>query len=140
MQRIHVNLRAIGDWKSAGASIEGKEEVGPGEQDDLGTLIATRALTDRKQLSPRFVRKRHLGCGRTDAANETNVHEVSPNAVESYSITSSARVSTAAGMARPSALAALRLIERSNLVGCSTGRLAGFSPLRILPTYSPIRR
>jgi hypothetical protein len=63
MQRIHVNLGAIRDWKSARASIERKEEVGSGEQDDLGTLIATQALTDRKQLGPLFVghfaRKRH---------------------------------------------------------------------------------
>jgi hypothetical protein len=58
MQRIHVNLRTIGDRKSARASIERKEEVGAGEQDDLGALIATQALTDRKQLSPGFVRRR----------------------------------------------------------------------------------
>jgi hypothetical protein len=56
MQRIHVNLRTIRDWKSARASIERKEEVGAGEKDDLGTLIAAQALTDRKQLSPRLVR------------------------------------------------------------------------------------
>ena len=33
---------------------------------------------------------------------------------------------------RPSALAVLRLITSSNLVGCSTGMSAGFTPLRIL--------
>ena len=33
---------------------------------------------------------------------------------------------------RPSALAVLRLMTSSNLVGCSTGRSAGFAPLRIL--------
>ena len=31
------------------------------------------------------------------------------------------------------ALAVLRLITNSNLVGCSTGNSAGFAPLRILP-------
>jgi hypothetical protein len=41
-----------------------------------------------------------------------------------YSITSSARVSSVAGTVRPSDLAVLRLITSSNLVGCSTGRLA----------------
>jgi hypothetical protein len=35
---------------------------------------------------------------------------------------------------RPSAFAVLRLITRSNFVGCSTGRSAGFSPLRMRPT------
>ena len=38
-----------------------------------------------------------------------------------------------AGMSRPSALAVLRLITSSNLVGCMIGSSAGFAPLRILP-------
>jgi hypothetical protein len=49
----------------------------------------------------------------------------------SYSITSSARASTVAGMSRPSAFAVLRLTTSSYLVGACTGRSAGFSPLRI---------
>jgi hypothetical protein len=36
------------------------------------------------------------------------------------------------GKAQP--LAVLRLITKSNLVGCRTGRSAGFAPLRIFPT------
>ena len=40
----------------------------------------------------------------------------------SYSITSSARVSSAGGTVRPSALAVLRLITNSNFVGCITGK------------------
>ena len=51
-----------------------------------------------------------------------------------YSITSSARESSDGGMVRPSAFAVLRLITSSNLVGCSTGRSAGFVPLRIRST------
>ena len=43
------------------------------------------------------------------------------------SITSSARASTLAGISRPRALAVLRLMTRSYLVGACTGRLAGFS-------------
>ena len=38
-----------------------------------------------------------------------------------------------AGMSRPSALAVLRLITSSNLVGCWTGSSAGFAPLRMRP-------
>src|SRR6516164_4554560 len=45
-----------------------------------------------------------------------------------HSITSSARASTVAGISRPSALAVLRFTISSNLVGCCTGRSAGFSP------------
>jgi hypothetical protein len=47
-----------------------------------------------------------------------------------YSITSSARVSRIGGTLMPSALAVLRLIARSYLVGIWTGRAAGFSPDR----------
>ena len=55
--------------------------------------------------------------------------EVAP----SHSITSSARASSVGGTVRPSALAVLRLMTNSNLVGCITGRSAGFSPLRTRP-------
>src|SRR5262249_59888466 len=51
-----------------------------------------------------------------------------------YSITSSARTSSVDGTLRPSALAVLRLMTSSNLVGCSTGSSEGFAPLRILST------
>src|SRR6516225_9783362 len=52
-----------------------------------------------------------------------------------YSITSSARESSDGGTVRPSALAVLRLITVSYLVGACTGRSAGFSPLRMRSTY-----
>jgi len=55
-------------------------------------------------------------------------------AAKAYSITSSARARTACGMLIPSVLAVLRLITSSNLVGSSTGKSEGFSPLRIRPT------
>src|ERR1700738_1205202 len=51
-----------------------------------------------------------------------------------YPITSSASASNVGGISRPSALAVLRLITSSNLVGSWTGRLAGFVPFRILST------
>jgi len=51
-----------------------------------------------------------------------------------YSTTSSAIARTPDGIVRPSALAALRLMISSNLVGWATGRSAGFSPLRTRPT------
>src|SRR6516164_3316979 len=50
-----------------------------------------------------------------------------------HSITSSASASSLSGASRPSVLANLRLIAMSNLVDCTTGRSAGFSPLRIRP-------
>src|SRR5205085_10734671 len=49
----------------------------------------------------------------------------------SHSITSSARTSKVDGTARPSALAVLRLITSSNLVGAWTGRSPGFAPRKM---------
>ena len=46
-----------------------------------------------------------------------------------YSITSSARSRIDCGISTPIALAVLRLTTRSNLVGCSIGKSAGFAPL-----------
>src|SRR4051794_33357417 len=57
-----------------------------------------------------------------------------------YSITSSARASSIGGTSRPSALAVIRLMTRSNLVGCSTGVSLGLAPRRILSTKSAERR
>src|SRR5262249_3814475 len=51
-----------------------------------------------------------------------------------HSITASARASTLAGISMPRALAVLRLMTSSNLVGACTGRSAGFSPLRMRST------
>src|SRR5262249_31926868 len=57
-----------------------------------------------------------------------------------HSITSSARASTEAGRSRPSALAVVKLMTKSNLVGCSTGISAGFAPRRTLSINSAARR
>src|SRR5512133_4019904 len=50
-----------------------------------------------------------------------------------HSITSSAMASSLSGTWRPSALAVLRLITNSNLVGSTTGSSVGLSPLRMRP-------
>ena len=60
----------------------------------------------------------------SDAARGPSTH---------HSITSSAATSNLSGTVRPSALAVLRLMTNSNLVGLITGRSAGFSPLRMRP-------
>src|SRR5215831_33883 len=56
------------------------------------------------------------------------------------SITSSARTSSVEGMVRPSALAVLRLITILNVVGSSTGRLAGLMPFKTLSARPATRR
>ena len=55
-------------------------------------------------------------------------------------MTSSAIASSLSGASSPSALAALRLITSPNLVGCWTGRSAGWAPLRMRLTYEAARR
>src|SRR5215469_4266228 len=50
-----------------------------------------------------------------------------------YSMISSASAERFGGTSMPSALAVLRLMTNSNLTDCTTGKSAGFSPLRILP-------
>src|SRR5262249_39786989 len=76
---------------------------------------------DRRRLL-RMCRKRPCQSKASEQADElASVH----------SITSSARASSVGGPSRPSALAVLRLITSSYLVGACTGRSAGFSPLRM---------
>jgi hypothetical protein len=57
-----------------------------------------------------------------------------------HSITSSARASSVGGASTPGALAVVRLMTRSNLVGCSTGMSPGLVPRRIRSTMSAARR
>ena len=52
-----------------------------------------------------------------------------------YSITSSARASRIGGISRPSTFAVLTLMTSSKRLLCSTGRSAGFDPLRVLSAY-----
>jgi hypothetical protein len=54
--------------------------------------------------------------------------------VAAHRITSVAWKRNVGGIVRPRASAVLRLMTSSNVVGCSTGRSAGWAPLRILST------
>src|SRR5262245_49470527 len=72
-------------------------------------------------------------CGR--AADERDEF-----AASHHSITSSVRASSVGGISRPSTFAVVRLMTKSNFVGCSTGMSPGFAPRRILSTNSAARR
>jgi hypothetical protein len=98
---------------------------------------------DQRPLGRACTHKSAMSANPPTAAHKRALHEVRVGAITElmrcskqplYSITSSARASSEGGTAIPSALAVLRLITSSNLVGCSTGRSDGFVPLRILPT------
>jgi len=60
--------------------------------------------------------------------------------IQPHSITSSASCWRCSGISRPSALAVLRLMISSNLVGVWIGRSAGFAPLRMRSVYSAAGR
>src|SRR5262249_54934048 len=79
--------------------------------------------------SLRLLRARREG-PRRRAAEQRD--EIAP---PDHSITSSASARSVGGISRLSPLAVLRLMTSSNFVGCSTGRSAGFAPLRIFATY-----
>jgi hypothetical protein len=68
------------------------------------------------------------------------VHSIKSRHLTVYSITSSARLSTDEGAVMPSVFAVLRLMSSSILLAYWTGKSAGFSPLRMRPTYPPARR
>jgi hypothetical protein len=73
---------------------------------------------------------RPVDAAKTDCWPPDGVREPRPH----HSITSSARARSDDGTSSPSALAVLRLITSSYLVGACTGRSAGFSPLKMRST------
>jgi hypothetical protein len=75
---------------------------------------------------------RGLGVG--GARDSEHCHRSGQEGTPVHSITWSARASNDGGIVSPSAFAVLRLMTNSNVVGCSTGRLAGLMPLRIRST------
>src|SRR5262249_47516788 len=85
-------------------------------------------------------RNRRLLCPRRERPRRRRAAEQRDEVAALHSITSSARASSVAGTVTPSASAVLRLITRSNFVGCSTGISAGFAPRRILSVNSAARR
>jgi hypothetical protein len=97
------------------------------EENPLLLFIARVPQNSHLWNSSRFLRARDK---RPHCCTAEQRDELAPS---HYSITSSARASSVGGTSRPSALAVLRLMTSSNLVGCATGRSPGFSPLRMRP-------
>ena len=84
-------------------------------------------LYPRKRTFAHAIRTSALGHKRTRAMQQ----------IRHYSITSSAMASTPGGIVSLRALAVLRLITSSNVVGWIIGRSVGLAPLKILPVYTP---
>src|SRR5262245_35160732 len=93
----------------------------------LPEVVPDRRIIDdanARQPANALLRPRSQRPCRRRAAEQRN--DLAP---PDHSITSSARARSVGGTSMPSALAVLRLIPSSYLVGACTGRLAGFSPL-----------
>src|SRR5207253_3357420 len=86
-------------------------------------------------LSPRCYRVAHAARLGTDTEICDTVRLMHCSKSQRYSITLSAMASSDAGTSKPSALAVLRLMTSSYLVGACTERSAGFAPLRMRSTY-----
>src|SRR5216684_1472014 len=122
--RLHPRLRpaaAIAAPRGAGGLA--RELAIPGHR-RMSALALQCGLTPEMARGPESANKRLMHCSKQQL----------------YSITSSARVSSVGGTMMPSAFAVFKLITSSNLVGCSTGRSAGFAPLKILSTKTADRR
>jgi hypothetical protein len=96
-----------------------------------GSAVRDRARPRAKFFQNRFPKKREPAAVRRAVAKHGS-HNASTLAA--YSITSLAEATSFAGTVRPSALAVLRLIANTYLVGACTGRSAGISPLRMRST------
>src|SRR4029077_18520951 len=87
----------------------------------------------RSTVEETYHRHRRLLRPRRERPRRRRATEQRDELAAFHSITSSARASSDGDTSRPSAFAVLRLSTSSNLVGCRTGRSAGFSPFRIRP-------
>jgi hypothetical protein len=107
----------------------------------LGSVTVMLALSQAKRNGPfngRNVSAEYLENSRLRDVRHRGLDNKlsSPN----HSITSSARASKLGGTVRPSAFAVLRLMTKSNLVGCSTGMSAGLVPRSTLSVKVAARR
>jgi hypothetical protein len=96
-----------------------------GQERRIGAVRNISALPLRADVGADIVEPPVSVITGREQLQQTNVRQCG------YSITSSASESRLSEILMPSAFAVLRLITVSNLVGCRTGRSAGFAPLRI---------
>jgi hypothetical protein len=86
-------------------------------------------LFGNRWLNVRFTPNKRTSADATGMSAKCHEATYAVQQIAAYSITSSAMASSPGGKLRPNALAVLRLIASSNLVGCSIGRSVGLAPL-----------
>src|SRR5262249_7525158 len=124
----HRYAKEPDDGEAVGASRSGGTVADHPAGHPAMTPRQTPRLNARSHWHRRLLRPRRERPHRS--ATEQRDELASP-----HSITSSASASSLSGIWTPSALAVLRLMISSNLVGTCTGRSAGFSPLRTRSIY-----
>jgi hypothetical protein len=105
----------------------------------LGRVLIKSGLLSATCSSP-LIPQEQRESGHSGTSHSCQEATYAVQQITAYSITSSAMASSLSGTSRPSALAVLRFMTSSNLVGCRTGRSPGLSPLRMRPTYVPACR
>src|SRR5262249_35949654 len=130
---VLVFCKTVFDRRVAGLDISGFTQAASERGGEVGRIISAERVQEPNRRHGRLLRARRERPRRRRAAEQR--YERAALHRCSHSITSSARASRLSGTVRPSAFAVLRLMTSSNLVGCWTGRLLGFSPLRMRSTY-----
>jgi hypothetical protein len=105
-----------------------------GFRSSLGQLRVKTGKSRSEQLFSDLPPEADLTADIVDVSNVPTPDSCTAVNSLSYSITSSARSRNDSGTRSPIAFAVAKLMISSNLVGCSTGRSAGFAPLKILST------
>jgi hypothetical protein len=130
---IEISFGGTGDFHVNMWGTSSSEEKLAG---DPGNVIAATSIGGR--------RSDFFTAGKLAPGNFGLLQQYLPRAAVSnrsnavpYSITSSARASSIGGTVRLRALAATRLIAKSKMAGCMTGKSAGLSPFRMRPAYAP---
>src|SRR5262245_30654695 len=121
------------DTDVSALDVTGFAQACPECSHEMGTRLRRAGIEKAQHRHCRLLRPcRDRPCRRRPAEQRD---ELAPL----HSITSSARARSVVGTSSPSALAVLRLITSSNLVGCWTGSSAGFSPRRMRSIYETAR-
>src|SRR5262245_48501611 len=130
-----VFCETVFDRHIAAVDITGFTQAATERGREIGPVILTERVQEPDHRHRRLLRARRERPRDRHAAEQRD--ELAP---PDHSITWSARSRNDSGMVKPSAFAVVRLMTRSNLVGCSTGMSPGFAPRRILSTMSAVRR
>ena len=121
-------LGIFGEVESIGTSTRGMEKLSLRDGAVFLTLLQTGTRGETSK-GPRFTKTGQ------EPVFMCNTHlAVRTSGVAAQRITSVAWKRSVGGIVRPRAAAVFRLMTSSNVMGCSTGRSAGLTPVRILST------